>query len=73
MSIVLKVLFVELQHHFLDLAHWPVSYTNFKRIRARIRSGDDRKSAGREAFSCLYFREGCIDWEVKLSYFLKVF
>lgn len=24
MSIVLKVIFVEIQHHFLDLAHWPI-------------------------------------------------
>lgn len=73
MSVVLKMLFVELQHHFLDLAHWPVWYTNFKMTRARIRSGDDRGGEGAEAFSCLYVRERCIDREVKLSYFLKVF
>lgn len=73
MSIVLKLLFVELPHGFLDLAHWPVSYTNFKRIRTRIRSGDDSEGEGMEAFSCSCLREGCIDSGSQTFLFLKAF
>lgn len=57
MNIVLNVLFVELQH-FLDLAHWPILYTNFKRVMARIGSNNHEEGERMESSSMFIIQRG---------------
>lgn len=70
-SIVLKVLFVELQHHFLDSAHWPVWYANFKRIRPELEVGWWGRGWSWDGRPFMpIFQESCTVKEAKLSYSL---